>query len=254
MKRIPRPLLDTLVVGALFSGLGVLATLAVLARPHIIPWPLTNWATGFVARSFNAYYHAAGNQTYRKTKWLGQTLLKAPTDLFVMQEIITDVRPDVLIEAGTLQGGSALYFASIMDLLGKGRVITIDITEFTNRPTHPRITYLTGSSTDPAIVHEVRQRIREGETVMAVLDSDHSHPHVLAELHAYGPMVTQGSYLIVEDTNLNGHPVRPEYGPGPMEAVDEYLTTTDAFEIDRTREKFVLTFNPRGYLRRHTPD
>ena len=85
---------------------------------------------------------------------------------------------------------------------------------------------------------------------MVVLDSDHHRDHVLAELRTYSALVTPGSYLIVEDTNINGHPVRPEFGPGPMEAVDEFLRESPDFAIDPEREKFFLTFNPRGFLRR----
>ena len=85
---------------------------------------------------------------------------------------------------------------------------------------------------------------------MVILDSDHSRDHVLRELELYAPLVTPGCYVVVEDTNVNGHPVVPRFGPGPMEAVQEYLATTDAFEVDRSREKLLLTFNPSGYLRR----
>lgn len=89
-------------------------------------------------------------------------------------------------------------------------------------------------------------------TVMTVLDSDHTMDHVLHELRAYGPLVTKDSYLVVEDTNINGHPVLPAWGPGPREAVDRYLAETDEFLIDERREKFLLTFNPRGFLKRIT--
>ena len=85
---------------------------------------------------------------------------------------------------------------------------------------------------------------------MVILDSDHRKDNVLAELRAYSPLVQPGDYLIVEDTNVNGHPLVPDFGPGPMEAVDEFLATDDSFEIDPAREKFYMTFNPRGYLRR----
>ncbi len=85
---------------------------------------------------------------------------------------------------------------------------------------------------------------------MVILDSDHSRDHVLRELELYSPLVTPGCYLVVEDTNVNGHPVSPEFGPGPMEAVEAFLETTNDFEVDRSREKLLLTFNPSGYLRR----
>jgi cephalosporin hydroxylase len=141
--------------------------------------------------------------------------------------------------------------ASLFDLLGSGRVITVDLEPQPNLPTHPRITYVSGlSSTAPEAISKVKASIGDGAVVMVILDSDHSRNHVLDELRIYGPMVTPGQYLIVEDTNVNGHPVLPEFGPGPMEALDAYLKESDLFEIDSNREKFYMTFNPRGYLKR----
>jgi cephalosporin hydroxylase len=128
--------------------------------------------------------------------------------------------------------------------------MTIDIQDTQNRPVHPRIRYLIGSSVDEAILTRVGEEAAQSKNVMVVLDSDHRKAHVLKELEAYSAFVTKGSYLIVEDTNLNGHPVHRDYGPGPMEAVEEFLRTNPNFVVDKTREKFRLTFNPRGYLRR----
>ncbi len=144
--------------------------------------------------------------------------------------------------------------ASICDLLGTGRVLTIDIKgegpSGTKRPEHPRIRYLTGSSVDPEVVDEAKREAADAERVMVVLDSDHSEAHVSAELAVYAFLVNVGGYLIVEDTNVNGHPVSPDYGPGPMEAVEGFLAKDSRFEVDPAREKFHLTFNPRGYLKR----
>jgi cephalosporin hydroxylase len=176
---------------------------------------------------------------------------KCPQDLWVYQEILVETRPEVIVETGTAAGGSALYLASICDLLDRGEVITIDILEPTDAlPRHPRISYLGGrSSVDPRLVADVRDRV-EGRRAMVILDSEHSRKHVLAELHAYAPLVAEGCYLVVEDTNLNGHPVTVYARPGPWEAVDGFLAETTAFEVDRSREKLLLTFNPCGYLRR----
>jgi cephalosporin hydroxylase len=187
--------------------------------------------------------------TWQDTYWLGVRAAKCPLDLWIYQEMVFDLRPDVIVEAGTAEGGSALYLASLCDFLGHGQVITIDVKERPQRPQHERITYLLGSSTSEEIFARVRE-MTDGKRVMGFLDSDHSKEHVLRELRAYGPIVSKGSYLVVEDTNVNGHPVDPEFGPGPMEAVDEFLAETDAFVIDETKEKFYLTFNPRGYLRK----
>jgi cephalosporin hydroxylase len=140
------------------------------------------------------------------------------------------------------------------ELIGHGRVITIDLYPKPNRPEHERLTYLSGSSTDPEIMRNVTERIRdeagESASVLVILDSDHTREHVLDELRLYAPLVTLGSYVIVEDTQLNGHPVWPDFGPGPMEAVDIFLSESDDFVIDKAREKFYLTWNPRGYLKR----
>jgi cephalosporin hydroxylase len=154
------------------------------------------------------------------------------------------------VETGTYFGGSALFLASMLDLIGSGRVISIDTGWDPNPPAHPRIEYRTGSSVAPEIVAGVREAVRPGEGVMVILDSDHFRDHVLAELHAYSPLVTPGDYLVVEDTNVNGNPVKPDFGPGPMEAVDEFLDGNDAFRVDDSREKFFMTFSPGGYLRR----
>jgi len=196
------------------------------------------------------YYYSKG--TWKNTSWLGTPLSKCPLDLWIYQEIIHEVKPDVIIECGTFKGGSALFFASICDLVGKGRILTIDIKEYEQRPNHERITYLVGSSTSEEIIKIVRDLVEEDERVMAVLDSDHAMHHVLNEMRIYGEFVTPGSYLIVEDTNINGHPVRPQYEPGPMEAVRIFLKENKAFGVDMGQEKFYLTFNPNGYLKRIT--
>ena len=175
---------------------------------------------------------------------------KCPLDLWVYQELLHEVRPDVIVETGTKHGGSAYYLASICDLLDHGSVITIDIEELPERPQHPRITYLTGSSTDPEVVARVDERIGDGARVLVILDSDHHREHVRAELETWGPRVSVGSFLVVEDTNINGHPVTQHSYPGPWEAVADWLPRNPGFRRDRGREKHFLTFNPGGYLQR----
>jgi len=203
-----------------------------------------------IVDEFHRFYYADAERTWKKTFWCGVRVTKCPFDLWVYQEIVWSLRPDVIVETGTAHGGSALYFASLLELIGRGRVISIDVAANPNRPTHPRIEYLTASSTAPSVIRDLRSTIAPRETVMVVLDADHRKAHVLEELRAYHPLVTAGSYLIVEDTNVNGHPVAPEHGEGPMEAVREFLRENSDFEVDRSREKFWLTFNPSGYLRR----
>jgi len=180
---------------------------------------------------------------------MGILTLKCPLDLWIYQEIIHEVRPDLIVECGTYRGGSALFLAGICDLVGHGEVVTIDVDPLPDRPSHPRLHYLTGSSVAPEILRAVADRAGTG-SVLVILDSDHSCSHVLEELHSYRRVVTPGSYLIVEDTCINGHPLLPDFGPGPMEAVDEFLQRAPEYSPDREREKLYLTFNPRGFLRR----
>jgi cephalosporin hydroxylase len=200
--------------------------------------------------AFHRLYYNARDETWKQTFWLGRTVRKCPLDLWTYQEILTETKPDLIVETGTYMGGSALFLASVCDLLGHGKVVTVDISAPAGRPRHRRITYLHGSSVDAGVVARVRRRTRRAKRVMVVLDSDHARDHVLQELELYGPLVTPGCYLVVEDTNVNGHPVSPDFGPGPMEAVHAFLENRDDFEVDRSREKLLLTFNPSGYLRR----
>ena len=203
-----------------------------------------------VSDAMNILYQAKGEQTFNNITWFGAPIQKNPMDVFVYQEMLYELKPDVVVECGTYKGGSAYFMAHMMDAIGKGRVITIDIEKYPNLPLHPRITYLLGSSTSGEIVRQVEGMIHAGEKVMVFLDSDHRMPHVLNELRLYHKMVTPGSYLVVEDTDMNGHPILPKAGPGPMEAVDAFLRENQDFRPDPSREKLMLTFNPRGYLRR----
>lgn len=203
-------------------------------------------------RRFNVLYYFKKPSTWASTNFLGVSVWKYPTDLWSYQEIIFDTRPDVLIETGTAAGGSAYYFARLFDLIGAGRVVTVDLEHKYELPEHPRITYLTGSSVAPETIERVREHIRPGERVMVVLDSDHSASHVLEELRAYGPLVSRGCYMVAEDSNVNGNPSFWGHGPGPAEAVRAFLKSDSTFEVDRSRERFMLTTNPGGYLRRVT--
>jgi cephalosporin hydroxylase len=201
-----------------------------------------------VAQFHRLFYHSSQARLETMT-WMGTPINKCPMDLWIYQELLHRVRPAVVVETGTAWGGSALYFAGLCDLLNHGRIVTIDIGVAEGRPEHPRITHIVGSSTAPEIVDEVRRLVRDDAPVLITLDSDHSYSHVRDELAAYADLVTPGSYLVVEDTNLNGHPVHPRFGPGPMEAVQEFLAADCRFEADRECEKFFMSYNPGGYLR-----
>ena len=214
---------------------------------------LANGSSGAVEKAivdnFHRLYYRRSRQTWKQTYWRGVDVWKNPLDLWLYQELLHEVRPDVIVETGTKFGGSAYFLANICDLLELGHVITIDITTQPNRPQHERITYLDGSSTDPAVIEQVDQMIA-GKRILVLLDSDHSASHVLAELRAWHSRVPVGSYIIVEDTNVHGHPVFPSHGPGPMEAVDQFLAENDQFIVDESMHKFFMTFNPRGFLKR----
>jgi cephalosporin hydroxylase len=210
----------------------------------------TESRTRTTVAAFHRLYYDDLDQTWAQTHWLGVATLKCPLDLWMYQELLTAIRPDLVIETGTAAGGSALFLASCMDMLGNGRVVTIDIEDKSDRPHHDRIAYLHGSSVDPEIVDRVRSLSADTRSVMVVLDSNHRCEHVLAELRAYSPLVTPGSYLVVEDTNVNGHPILPTFGPGPHEAVETFLAEGAPFVRDRACERFLMTFNPGGYLRR----
>ena len=198
------------------------------------------------------YYKKHSQKTSIPTDayWMGVRALKCPFDLWVYQEILYETKPDVIVECGTNQGGASFFLASLCDLMGKGRIITIDITDFPNKPNHEKITYLHGSSTSKETEDKVKDLIKEGERVMVILDSNHRCHHVLNELRIYNKFVTEGNYLIVEDTNMNGHPVLCNYGPGPMEAVNLFMKESHDFFVDRGREKYMMTFNPKGYLKK----
>jgi cephalosporin hydroxylase len=199
-----------------------------------------------VSRAHDVLYRS---DAWTDTAWLGAQALKNPLDLWVYQEIMFETRPELVVETGTYRGGSAFFLASICDLLGEGEVVSVDIEPVRDDyPVHDRITYLGGrSSTDPDVVAEVRTRA-EGKRTLVILDSDHSQAHVEAELAEYASVVPVGSYVIVEDSNIGQ--IRKDLLPGPLEAIEAFLAGTDEFEIDRAREKFLITFNPSGYLRR----
>jgi cephalosporin hydroxylase len=199
-----------------------------------------------VSRAHDVLYES---DAWTKATWLGVQSLKNPLDLWVYQEIMFETQPELVVETGTYRGGSALYFATLCDLMDRGEVVSIDIEpRRDDYPDHPRITYLAGrSSTDPEVVEEVRERAG-GRPILVVLDSDHSQGHVEVELAAYAPLVPVRCYVIVEDSNIGQ--IRKDLMPGPLEAVEAFLEQTDEFVIDREREKFLLTFNPSGYLRR----
>lgn len=195
--------------------------------------------------------------------WMGRPIIQYPQDMIAMQEILWRVRPDLIVETGVAHGGSLVYYASLCELMGHGEVLGIDIDirahnreAIESHPMFKRISLLQGSSTDPAIVQQVSARAA-GKRVLVVLDSNHTHDHVLAELEAYAPLVSPGSYCVVFDTVVEDlpaglYPDRPwDVGNNPKTAVREFLKRDDRFEVDRDIEaKIQITVAPDGYLRR----
>lgn len=194
----------------------------------------------FFVRAFQKVYY--DSFVWMATYWLGVPVAKNPLDLWVYQEIIWETRPQVLIETGSYEGGSALFFASLFDLIGEGRVVTIDIEDTAARHlSHPRITSIVGSSVSDDVVYQLR-KIVGNQTAMVSLDSDHSAKHVLREMELYSQFVSTGNYIVVEDTELKG--------PGPGKAVTRFLKDRKDFVQDRSREKFMVTSNRGGFLKR----
>lgn len=203
-----------------------------------------------ISDQFHRLYYHVSARTWKNTTYQGTRTYKCPTDMWIYTELIHRLRPSLIIETGTYRGGSALFLAHCLDRIGHGEVVTIDIQAEVALPEHPRVTYLSGSSTAPEIIDEVKRRLPDEGHVLVILDSDHRQEHVAAEIAAYAPMVTPDSYLIVEDTNVNGHPAWPSWGPGPYEAAQDFLAEDPGFVVDTACERYYLTQNPNGYLRR----
>ena len=200
---------------------------------------------------FHDLYYSNKKETWLATKWRGVFVAKCPLDLWVYQEIIQDTQPDIIIETGTAFGGSALYLKDILHMhKSSGKVITIDTNPLGHFKDEDGVIQLVGDSISPIIVNFVKSVIDIDDKVMVILDSDHSQGHVLKELNIWASFVSKGCYLIVEDTNVNGHPVNIEHGPGPMEALEEWLPSHPEFGHDIWRERLLLTFNPNGYYKR----
>ena len=188
---------------------------------------------------------------FGELKWLGQPIWQNVLDLWVIQETLAEVKPELLIECGTNKGGSALFYAHLFDLMGRGNVVTIDV-EPKHDVAHVPVTYLVGSSTSPAIVHAVRERVAACHgPVLVILDSSHSSHHVRAELRCYAPFVTRGSYCLVQDGIIDTLRVFRAGRPGPLPAIEDFLQTTNDFVIDEERSKrFLISHHPKGWLKR----
>lgn len=196
--------------------------------------------------------------------WLGVPVIQLPQDLQAFQEIIWEVKPDLIIETGVAWGGSVIFSASMLEFLGHGKVIGIDVDirkhnrrAIENHKMHKRINLIEGSSIAPETIEKVYKIAKKCKKIMVFLDSNHIHEHVLAELRAYAPLVSPGSYCVVGDTGIEDLPLgttsdRPwGRGNNPKTAVWEFLKENKKFKIDKNIEsKLILSGSPDGYLKR----
>ena len=195
--------------------------------------------------------------------WMGRPIIQFPQDIMAMQEIIWQVKPDLIVETGIAHGGSLIFYASMLELIGEGQVLGIDVdirqhnrVEIEQHPMFKRITMIEGSSIDEEIAKQVYDLAKGKTRILLVLDSNHTHDHVLKELELYSPLVTKDSYLVVFDTVVEDMPEdffpdRP-WGKGnnPKTAVWEFLKTNKRFEVDKDIEaKLLITVAPDGYLK-----
>ncbi len=213
-----------------------------------------------------ANFNEASNQAQYSYNfsWLGRPIIQYPQDMIAMQELIWEIKPDLIIETGIAHGGSLIYYASLLELIGKGEVLGIDIDirshnkkEIESHSMYKRIHMIEGSSVDSNTVEKVKEYAKGKQTIMVSLDSNHTHEHVLAELEYYSPFVTKGSYLIAFDTIVedlpNGYlPGRPwNQGNNPKTAVKEFLKNHPEFVVDKSIDnKLLISVAPEGYLKR----
>lgn len=177
---------------------------------------------------------------WAETYWLGKQVVKSPPDLWVYQEIIVETKPDLIIETGTSGGGSAFYFATLMDLIGHGEIVTVDKDHYPDHwRVHPRIEYIIGDSVDINVVEQIRSKVK-GKTTMLSLDSLHTREHVGKELEAYADLVSPGFYCVVEDVYVHGHDDDPEWCES---VVKEFIDRHPNFVRDLGRERHLLTSN-----------
>jgi cephalosporin hydroxylase len=204
---------------------------------------------------FHIFYETT--RVWEKNLWMGIPVWRFPCDMMVQQELIYRIKPDYIIETGTGLGGGAAFFATVCEIIEHGKVITIDLTHRYNSDLIPkkvrdRIIFLGGGSTNPLLFEEVK-KLANGKKNMVFLDSWHVKEYVLEEMELYSPLVSFGSYMVVEDTHAGkiGHPVQWKYDTfGAYEAVEEFLKTHNEFEVDYECEKHLMTFHPRGWLKK----
>lgn len=191
------------------------------------------------------------NIVFNKCYWMGVQVSKNPFDMWIYQEIIHKIQPDIIIEIGSANGGSTLYFANLLDCIKKGVVISIDINRANYEIKHERIIEITGNSSSPEIIEKVSELCRD-KIVLVNQDSDHNKNQVLEDLLNYSKFVSLGSYFIVEDglVDVFEEPIKAGIKEGPLVAIEEFLKINHDFVVDEECERYILTYNPSGYLKR----
>ena len=187
-----------------------------------------------------------------ETHWMGARALKNPLDAWIYQEIIHETRPETILELGSAFGGGTLFFCHMLDLIGApGLVVSVDHDHGAFQAQHPRIVLVTGDSRDDATISHAL-KLCDRKRAMMIHDASHDAEVVLADLHAYSPAVASGCYLVVEDGIGDVLPARKggRRTPGPLNATERFASESPDFEVDESRERFVATYNPRGFLRR----
>ncbi len=215
-------------------------------------------------KSIDWMVHADKYKYTYNFKWMGRPIIKFPNDMVIMQELIWDVKPDLIIETGIAHGGSIIFSASMLEMMGHGEVVAVDIDirqhnreEIEKHPMYKRITMFEGDCLSDDIIQKISEIAKTKERVMVFLDSNHTHDHVLKELELYAPFVSKGSYLVLPDTFIEYFPKgyysdRPwDVGDNPMTALRKFLKHNDDFVIDHEKaDKLMITEAFDGYLKR----
>lgn len=183
--------------------------------------------------------------------WMGKRAMKNPLDAWIYQEIVHETRPEAIFELGAAFGGSTLYLANLLDLLGEGIVVSIDHSRAAYDVEHPRIHAVTGDTRSPEVIEQVSS-LCAGRRTMGIHDASHDADVVIQDLRNYSPLISPGCYFVVEDGIADLIPPHKggAAGPGPLSAVRSFVSENADFEIDQARERYLITYNPSGYLRR----
>lgn len=231
-----------------------IATIGKWARDR---WPVRSEETGLLKMTLGQWHVYHQEKVHLQScTWMGIPTYKNPMDMWIYQEMIFELKPDVIVEIGSYAGGSTQFLAEMLDIVGNGIVVAIDIDRTRYVAAHDRIVTVTGDSSSEPIVSRVAE-LCEGRNVMVIHDGDHSRPQVIKDLRAYAPFVSVGHYLIVEDgicDQMKPGVATGLYGEwpdgGPLAATREFLAENNDFEVDKSRERYIITYNPEGFLKR----